>query len=168
MANEIDKKAMEKISHKDKKRIFRVLEIYHSTGKTKTELEIESRRNEPEFDYLLFGITMDREKLYDRINKRVDLMMEQGLIEEVENLLKKYKDFPTAMQGLGYKEVVEYLKGITTKAEMIEKIKMETRRYAKRQLTWFRKYKNLIWIDGLNDLQNNNDIILEEYSGRKS
>ena len=168
MANEIDKKAMEKISHKDKKRIFRVLEIYHSTGKTKTELEIESRRNEPEFDYLLFGITMDREKLYDRINKRVDLMMEQGLIEEVENLLKKYKDFPTAMQGLGYKEVVEYLKGITTKEEMIEKIKMETRRYAKRQLTWFRKYKNLIWIDGLNDLQNNIDIILEEYSGRKS
>ncbi len=168
MANEIDKKAMEKISHKDKKRIFRVLEIYHSTGKTKTELEIESRRNEPEFDYLLFGITMDREKLYDRINKRVDLMMEQGLIEEVENLLKKYKDFPTAMQGLGYKEVVEYLKGITTKEEMIEKIKMETRRYAKRQLTWFRKYKKLIWIDGLNDLQNNIDIILEEYSGRKS
>ena len=168
MANEIDKKAMEKISHKDKKRSFRVLEIYHSTGKTKTELEIESRRNEPEFDYLLFGITMDREKLYDRINKRVDLMMEQGLIEEVENLLKKYKDFPTAMQGLGYKEVVEYLKGITTKEEMIEKIKMETRRYAKRQLTWFRKYKNLIWIDGLNDLQNNIDIILEEYSGRKS
>ena len=168
MANEIDKKAMEKISHKDKKRIFRVLEIYHSTGKTKTELEIESRRNEPEFDYLLFGITMDREKLYDRINKRVDLMMEQGLIEEVENLLKKYKDFPTAMQGLGYKEVVEYLKGITTKEEMIEKIKMETRRYAKRQLTWFRKYRNLIWIDGLNNLQNNIDIILEEYSGRES
>ena len=168
MANEIDKKAMGKISHKDKKRIFRVLEIYHSTGKTKTELEIESRRNEPEFDYLLFGITMDREKLYDRINKRVDLMMEQGLIEEVENLLKKYKDFPTAMQGLGYKEVVEYLKGITTKEEMIEKIKMETRRYAKRQLTWFRKYRNLIWIDGLNNLQNNIDIILEEYSGREN
>ena len=167
MANEIDKKAMEKISHKDKKRIFRVLEIYHSTGKTKTELEIESRKNKPEFDYLLFGITMDREKLYDRINRRVDIMMDQGLIREVENLLKKYNEFPTAMQGLGYKEVVEYLKGITTKEEMIEKIKQETRRYAKRQLTWFRKYKNLIWINGLNDLQNNIDIILEEYSGRK-
>ena len=168
MANEIDKKAMEKISHKDKKRIFRVLEIYHSTGKTKTELEIESRRNEPEFDYLLFGITMDREKLYERINRRVDIMINQGLVEEVENLLEKYNEFPTAMQGLGYKEVVEYLKGITTKEEMIEKIKMETRRYAKRQLTWFRKYRNLIWIDGLNNLQNNIDIILEEYSGRES
>ena len=167
LANKIDKKAMEKISHNDKKRIFRVLEIYHSTGKTKTELEIESRKNKPEFDYLLFGITMDREKLYDRINRRVDIMMDQGLIREVENLLKKYNEFPTAMQGLGYKEVVEYLKGITTKEEMIEKIKQETRRYAKRQLTWFRKYKNLIWIDGLNDLQNNIDIILEEYSGRK-
>ena len=168
MANEIDKKAMEKISHKDKKRIFRVLEIYHSTGKTKTELEIESRRNEPELDYLLFGITMDREKLYERINRRVDIMINQGLVEEVENLLEKYNEFPTAMQGLGYKEVVEYLKGITTKEEMIEKIKMETRRYAKRQLTWFRKYRNLIWIDGLNNLQNNIDIILEEYSGRES
>ena len=167
LANKIDKKAMEKISHNDKKRIFRVLEIYHSTGKTKTELEIESRKNKPKFDYLLFGITMDREKLYDRINRRVDIMMDQGLIREVENLLKKYNEFPTAMQGLGYKEVVEYLKGITTKEEMIEKIKQETRRYAKRQLTWFRKYKNLIWIDGLNDLQNNIDIILEEYSGRK-
>lgn len=167
LANKIDKKAMEKISHNDKKRIFRVLEIYHSTGKTKTELEIESRKNKPEFDYLLFGITMDREKLYDRINRRVDIMMDQGLIREVENLLKKYNEFPTAMQGLGYKEVVEYLKGITTKEEMIEKIKQETRRYAKRQLTWFRKYKNLIWINGLNDLQNNIDIILEEYSGRK-
>ena len=163
MANEIDKKAMEKISHKDKKRIFRVLEIYHSTGKTKTELEIESRRNEPEFDYLLFGITMDREKLYDRINKRVDLMMEQGLIEEVENLLKKYKDFPTAMQGLGYKEVVEYLKGITTKEEMIEKIKMETRRYAKRQITWFKRIKNIIWLDGLKDTIENVNSIMEVY-----
>ena len=168
MANEIDKKAMEKISRNDKKRIFRVLEIYHSTGKTKTELEIESRKNESEFNYLLFGITMEREKLYERINKRVDIMINHGLIKEVENLLKKYNEFPTAMQGLGYKEVVEYLKGVTTKEEMIEKIKQETRRYAKRQLTWFRKYKNLIWIDGLSDLQNNINIILEEYSGRKS
>ena len=168
MAEKIDKKAMEKISHNDKKRILRVLEIYRSTGKTKTELEAESRKNEPEFEYLLFGITMDRDKLYERINKRVDIMLEQGLIEEVENLIKKYNDFPTAMQGLGYKEVVEYLQGTTSKNEMIEKIKQETRRYAKRQLTWFRKYKDLIWLNGLEDLQNNINIILEEYSGRKN
>ena len=164
MAEKIDRIAMQKISHNDKKRIFRVLEIYHSTGKTKTELEAESRKQESKYTYVLFGITMDREKLYDRINKRVDIMIEQGLIKEVENLLKKYKEFPTAMQGLGYKEVVEYLKGFTTKEEMIEKIKRETRRYAKRQLTWFRKYKDLKWIDGLDNIQNNINIILEEYS----
>ena len=164
MAEKIDRIAMQKISHNDKKRIFRVLEIYHSTGKTKTELEAESRKQESKYNYVLFGITMDREKLYDRINKRVDIMIEQGLIKEVENLLKKYKEFPTAMQGLGYKEVVEYLKGFTTKEEMIEKIKRETRRYAKRQLTWFRKYKDLKWIDGLDNIQNNINIILEEYS----
>ena len=168
MAEKIDKQAMEKISPNDRKRICRVLEIYHSTGKTKTELEVESRKNGPEFDYLLFGITMDREKLYERINERVDVMINNGLIQEVEELLKKYQNFPTAMQGLGYKEVVEYLNGDISKEEMIEKIKMETRRYAKRQLTWFRKYKDIIWINGLDNIQNNIQIILEEYCGKNN
>ena len=168
MASKIDSKAMEKISPNDKKRICRVLEIYHLTGKTKTELEEESRKNEPKYNYKLFGITMDREKLYERINLRVDIMINQGLIDEVKNLLEKYNNFPTAMQGLGYKEVVEYLNGLITKDEMIDKIKMETRRYAKRQLTWFRKYKNLIWINGLDDIQNNIKIILEEYSEKNN
>ena len=168
MAKKIDEKAMEKISKNDKKRICRVLEIYHSTGKTKTELEVESRKNGPEFDYLLFGITMDREKLYERINKRVDIMIENGLIEEVKNLIQKYKNFPTAMQGLGYKEVVQYLNGNLNRDEMIQKIKMETRRYAKRQLTWFRKYPNIIWLDGLESTQNNIEIILEEYGGENN
>ena len=104
---------------------------------------------------------MDRNILYDRINKRVDIMIENGLIDEVKSLLNKYKTFPTAMQGLGYKEVVEYLNGELTKEEMIEKIKQETRRYAKRQLTWFRKNKETVWIDGLNDIQSNVNIILE-------
>ena len=160
-AKEIDSKAIEKISPNDKRRILRILEIYHSTGKTKTELEAESRKNEVKYDYRVFVINMDRQILYNRINKRVEIMIENGLIEEVKNLLDKYKEFPTAMQGLGYKEVVEYLNGYLTKDEMIEKIKQETRRYAKRQLTWFRKNKNTIWIDGLNDLQSNINIILE-------
>ena len=167
MAMKIDAEAVSKISKNDKKRICRILEIYHSTGKTKTELEIESRRNGPDYNYIFFGITMDREKLYDRINKRVDIMIDQGLIDEVKTLLNKYKRFPTAMQGLGYKEVVDYLNGKLDKQEMIEKIKMETRRYAKRQITWFKKYKNLIWINGLDDLQNNIKIILEEYGERE-
>ena len=131
-ACKIDCKAMEKISPNDKKRIIRVLEIYHSTGKTKTELEQESRKNGVKYDYRVFAIDIKRDILYERINKRVDIMIENGLIQEVKNLLKKYDKFPTAMQGLGYKEVVEYLDGLTTKEEMIEKIKQETRRYAKR------------------------------------
>ena len=168
MASKIDSKAMEKISPNDKKRICRVLEIYHLTGKTKTELEEESRKNEPKYNYKVSGITINRQKPYERINLRVDIMINQGLIDEVKNLLEKYNNFPTAMQGLGYKEVVEYLNGLITKDEMIDKIKMETRRYAKRQLTWFRKYKNLIWINGLDDVQNNIKIILEEYSEKNN
>ena len=161
-AKKIDEKAIQKISENDKKRIIRILEIYHQTGKTKTELEIESRKNEVKYDYKVFAINMDRQILYDRINKRVDIMIENGLIEEVENLLKKYNEFPTAMQGLGYKEVVQYFNKELTKEEMIDKIKQETRRYAKRQLTWFRKNKETIWIDGQVDIQKNIDIILEE------
>ena len=160
-AKEIDEQAMKKISINDKKRIMRVLEIYNATGKTKTEQEKESRKNEPKYDFKVFAIDMDREVLYDRINKRVDKMIQDGLIDEVDQLLKKYSEFPTAMQGLGYKEVVDYLYGKCSKEEMIEKIKMQTRRYAKRQLTWFRKNKQTLWIDGTNDMQNNIDIILE-------
>ncbi len=164
-AKQIDPKAVEKISKTDKKRILRILEIYNATGKTKTEQEILSRQTEPEFDYHVYTLTWDREELYKRINKRVDVMIEQGLIEEVKSILEKYDNFPTAMQGLGYKEVVEYLEGKTTKEEMIEKIKQETRRYAKRQLTWFRKNKQTIWLDGSQDIRNNINIILEGMKG---
>ena len=159
-AQKIDPEAMKKISRNDKKRIIRVLEIYKATGKTKTQQELESRQ-ELKYDYKVFAINMERERLYDRINRRVDIMIEQGLIEEVENLVKKYKEFPTAMQGLGYKEVVEYLENKVTKEEMIEKIKMETRRYAKRQITWFKKNKQTIWLDGEKDKKDNIEIILE-------
>ena len=151
-AKQIDPQAMEKISANDHKRLLRVLEIYKATGKNKTEQEIESRKNGIKYDYKVFAINMDREKLYERINKRVDIMIEQGLIQEVQDLLKKYEEFPTAMQGLGYKEVVEYLQGNISKEEMIDKVKMETRRYAKRQITWFKKNKQTIWI-GPQDLQ---------------
>ncbi len=161
-ATKIDPLAMKKISHNDTKRITRVLELYKATGKTKTELEEESRKKEVKYDYRVFAINMDREKLYERINLRVDLMIKNGLIDEVKGILNKYEKFPTAMQGLGYKEVVQYLNGNSTKDEMVEKIKQETRRYAKRQLTWFRKNKNIIWIDGMKDRQFNVNFIMEE------
>ena len=160
-AKKIDPEAITKISQNDKKRILRILEIYNATGKNKTEQEKESRKNEVEFDYKVYAISWDREKLYDRINQRVDIMIDQGLIEEVQKIYSKYNKFPTAMQGLGYKEVLEYLEGKCNKQEMIDKIKQETRRYAKRQLTWFRKNKQTIWLDGQEKIQNNIEIILE-------
>ena len=163
-AKKIDSKAMEKISPNDKKRIIRILEIYNATGKNKTEQEKESRKNEVKYDYKVFGINMERSLLYERINKRVDIMINQGLIEEVKNLIKKYPKFPTAMQAIGYKEIVEYLNNEITKEEAIEKIKQETRRYAKRQITWFKRIENIIWLDGLNSTQNNINIILEVMS----
>lgn len=160
-AKKIDPEATEKISFNDKKRLIRILEIYHSTGLNKSELELKSREKGPKYNYLVYGINMDREKLYERINLRVDLMIKDGLVDEVKELVNKYNKFPTAMQGLGYKEVVKYLNGEYSCDDMIETIKQETRRFAKRQLTWFRKNKNIIWIDGLGDREHNIEIILE-------
>ena len=88
-------------------------------------------------------------------------MINQGLEKEVRNLLEKYSEFPTAMQGLGYKEVVEYFNGILTRGEMIDKIKQESRRYAKRQLTWFRRNKEIIWLDANEEMEKNIKTILE-------
>ena len=153
---------MTKISKNDKKRIIRVLEIFKSTGKTKTEQEILSRQKGTEYDYKVFGISMDRQKLYERINLRVDLMIEAGLEDEVRNLLNKYSEFPTAMQGLGYKEVKEYFDGFLTRDEMIEKIKQESRRYAKRQLTWFRRNEDIIWLDKDDGMEKNLETIIKE------
>ena len=161
-AKKIDKQAVQKISSNDQKRILRILEIYHATGKNKTQQEAESRKNEVKYDYKVFAINMDREILYNRINKRVDIMMENGLIDEVKQIKKKYNKFPTAMQGLGYKEVVEYLENKISKDEMVEKIKQESRRYAKRQLTWFRKNKENIWLDGMTSIEENIKIIQNE------
>ena len=158
-AMEIDPEAATRVSQNDRKRITRILEIYHTTGKTKTQMEAESRQ-EVKYDYKIFVLTPERDKLYERINLRVDLMIQAGLVDEVKELLKKYKEFPTAMQGLGYKEVKEYLDGEITEEEMIEKIKQESRHYAKRQLTWFRQYKDATWLDTFD--KNNVNIILEQ------
>lgn len=166
-ALEIDKEATQKISVNDRKRILRILEIYKQTGKTKTQLEIESRSVPPKYNYKVFAINYDRQKLYDRINLRVDKMLEEGLIKEVENIKNKYSYFPTAMQGLGYKEVVEYLKEEISYEEMVEKIKQESRRYAKRQITWFKAIPNIIWLNVEDGVNKNIEIILEETNWKK-
>lgn len=141
---EIDPESALKIDKNNTRRVIRALEIYKLTGKTKTQADKDSIK-EPKYDYSIYGILTDREELYNRINMRVDIMIEQGLIEEVKELREKYNFSKTALQGIGYKEVIEYLDGRVSKKEMIEKIKLESRRYAKRQMTWFKRDKNIKW-----------------------
>ena len=141
----IDSESAKKIDPNNIRRVARAIEIYKVTGKTKTQLDIESRK-EVKYDYRLFGMEWDRETLYNRIDLRVDKMIEAGLIDEVRNVTEKFKISNTAVQGLGYKEVIEFLNGNISYEEMIEKLKLETRHYAKRQLTWFRRDKRIKWI----------------------
>ena len=141
----VDSESAKKIDPNNIRRVARALEIYKVTGKTKTQLDIESRK-EVKYDYRLFGMEWDRETLYDIIDLRVDKMIEAGLIDEVRNVTEKFKISNTAVQGLGYKEVIEFLNGNISYEEMIEKLKLETRHYAKRQLTWFRRDKRIKWI----------------------
>lgn len=144
MLKKVDPASAEIIDANNIRRVIRALEIYKVTGKTKSELDSESRK-EVIYDYKVYGIDTPREMLYDRINVRVDKMLEDGLIEEVKNLIEKHSVSKTAMQALGYKEVKEYFDEKISYDEMVEKIKLESRHYAKRQLTWFRKEKKIVW-----------------------
>ncbi len=140
----VDAEAAKVIDKNNIRRAIRALEIYYLTGKNKTTWDKESIKEVP-FDYKMYGILWDRQILYERINQRVDNMINAGLIDEVKQLKEKYNFSQTALQGLGYKEVISYLDGNVTKDEMIEKLKMETRRYAKRQITWFKRDARIQW-----------------------
>ena len=147
LLREADPKAAEEIHPNNVKRVIRTLEIIKTTGKTKEEYDRDSR-GEPCYDTTIYGMEWEREELYRRIDLRVDTMIEQGLVEEVKSLLNYGipKD-STAMQAIGYKELIAYLEGDCTLEKAIEIIKRETRRYAKRQLTWFRRNKDIIWVN---------------------
>ena len=139
---EIDPATAEKLCNKDVKRIVRALEVYLSTGQTISERNKISRQNSTEFSFLkVFLNFSDRQNLYNRINLRVDQMLENGLLEETRTLLEKgYLSRNTAAQAIGYKELLPYFKGEKTLDECVEILKQKTRNYAKRQLTWFRRY----------------------------
>ncbi|MBQ4572779.1 MAG: tRNA (adenosine(37)-N6)-dimethylallyltransferase MiaA [Clostridia bacterium] len=146
LLSEIDPETAERLHLKDKSRIIRALEIYKLTGKTMTEQKILSREEESPFDVLYIGINYrDRNVLYDRINLRVDIMLQNGLLEEAKDFYDTSSD-TTACQAIGYKELAPYFKGEKELSECVEKLKQETRHYAKRQLTWFRKNENINWI----------------------
>lgn len=132
------------------KRVIRALEIYHTTGVTKTELDRRSVKTQSDYDALVLGIRFpDTEALYRRINLRVDIMIEQGLLEECRRLMEAgvFERSATAAQAIGYKELFPYLRGELPLESCVETLKMATRRYAKRQMTWFRMHGNVQWLD---------------------
>lgn len=143
---DIDEEAARRLHENDVKRIIRALEVYYSTGKTISEQCRMSHLNESKYRFCIIGINAeDRQILYDRINLRVDLMLEAGLLKEAEEFFACDVS-KTAKQAIGYKELKPYFDSLCTLGEATEKLKMETRRYAKRQLTWFRKRENINWI----------------------
>ena len=150
MLAEVDPEAAEATHPNNVKRVIRALEIYHTTGMTKTELDRRSQEVETDYDALVIGIRFpNTEALYRRINLRVDLMLQQGLVEECRRLMEAgvFERSATAAQAIGYKELFPYLRGDLPLSDCAETLKMATRRYAKRQMTWFRMHGNVCWID---------------------
>lgn len=141
----VDPKAAEKIHKNNKTRVARALEIYYSSGKTKSSQDDESRLEESPYEVLYFVVGYkNRETLYGRINRRVDRMLQNGLLEEAKSCLAS--GGRTSAQAIGHKELKPYLDGELSLEEAVENLKRETRRYAKRQLTWFRKRENAVWL----------------------
>ncbi len=146
MLREIDTETANKLHENNLSRIIRALEVYKLSGKKLSELEAQSRSKPSPYKPLFFGINYEsRDDLYERINRRVDIMLESGLIEEAR-WFYSMGDLPTSAQAIGYKELKPYLDGKATLNECTERLKQETRNYAKRQLTWFRKNKDINWL----------------------
>ncbi|MCI7322561.1 MAG: tRNA (adenosine(37)-N6)-dimethylallyltransferase MiaA [Lachnospiraceae bacterium] len=145
---DIDPVSYETIHANNSKRVIRALEFYHITGKPISAHNEEEHQKSSPYNFAYFVLTDDRKTLYDRIDRRVNLMMEKGLVEEVRALYDKgYRRNMVSMQGLGYKEILDYLEGKCTLEEAVYVIKRETRHFAKRQLTWFRRERDVIWLN---------------------
>ncbi len=138
----------ERIHPNDRYRIIRSLEVYELTGKKISELHREHGFKDTQFDVLKIGLDIDRELLYQRINQRVDGMIEAGLVDEVKGLMAKgYATQLKSMQAIGYRHIVDYLKGRCSWDETLRTLKRDTRRYAKRQLTWFKADSEIVWME---------------------
>ena len=148
MLKEVDAASAEAIHANNRKRVIRALEFYHLTGtKISEHNETEKQKTSP-YNFAYFVLTDNRKHLYERIEKRVDMMIKNGLVEEVQKLKDMgYHGEMVSMQGLGYKEILDYLDGKMTLEEAVSLIKKETRHFAKRQLTWFRRERDVIWFD---------------------
>lgn len=142
-----DPESAKKIHPNDAFRIIRALEVFLTTGKTISEYHASHKFAERRYRALKIGLLMDREALYERINRRVDLMIGDGFLQEVETLVEKgYSPLLKSMRSLGYRHMLEYIKGEKNWEEALRTLKRDTRRYAKRQLTWFRGDDEIVWI----------------------
>ena len=151
---QVDPESAAAIHENNVKRVVRALEIFESTGETKTEMDRRSRVLESPYDACVIGLRyQNREILYDRIDRRVDMMLEMGLLEETKSLMEQgvFERNSTAAQAIGYKELLGYLRGEVDLAESVESLKRATRRYAKRQITWFGAKDYVRWVDADRD-----------------
>jgi tRNA dimethylallyltransferase len=148
MLEAVDIESYHRLFPNDVKRVIRALEVYENTGKTISEYQRESKEKPIPFNLAYVGLTMDRQRLYERINQRVETMFDKGLIEEVIKLRSLgYNKNMVSMQGIGYKEIYDYLDGLITLSELKVIIKQSSRNYAKRQLTWFRRDERIHWVN---------------------
>ena len=145
---EVDSKSAENIHANNVKRVIRALEFYHQNGTPISEHNEEQKQQTSPYNLAYFVLTAPREILYERIDRRVDQMMEEGLLEEVKSLRERgcHRGM-VSMQGLGYKEILAYLEGEYPLEEAVRILKRDTRHFAKRQLTWFRREQDVIWVD---------------------
>lgn len=149
---EVDPESASQIHPNNIRRVIRALEIFHLTGKTMQEFQ-STQQPDLLYDTAIIGLTMEREKLYERINYRVDIMVEEGLIEEVKRLYQQGLRDCQSIQAIGYKEIFTYFDGKMSLEEAIANLKQNSRRYAKRQLTWFRNKMDVVWFD-MTDVEN--------------
>jgi tRNA dimethylallyltransferase len=157
LLRDIDPDSAEEIHENNMKRVIRAIEYYRQTGERISEHNKREREKKSPYDFLYYVVNTDRARLYERIDRRVDLMLEQGLVEEVMHLKEMglTRDM-VSMQGLGYKEILDYLQGICTLEEAVYVLKRDTRHFAKRQITWFKRERDVRWLN-LPDFNNDLD-----------
>ncbi len=158
---EIDPKAAAKLHPNDARRIIRALEVYKFTGAPISSFQKIDRTRSSKYNLLMFGLILEREKLYKKIEQRIDSMIEAGLVDEVQRLLNRgFSPALSSMRGLGYKEIVEYLEGNLSLDQAVDILKRNTRRFAKRQMTWFRRDNRIKWLNP--DLVDVSGVIISE------
>lgn len=147
MLAEVDPRSAQDIHANNVKRVIRALEFYHETGQKISEHNEKERQKTSPYNFAYFVLNDDRSRLYQRIDQRIDIMLDDGLVEEVKALKAKgYTRDMVSMQGLGYKEILDYLAGEISLEEAVYRIKRDTRHFAKRQITWFKRERDVIWL----------------------